>query len=564
MSDVTKHLDGLFSSRWFRRFGSYFSLLFFLAVIFVPTLWIFSFAVINWDQVVNLVLMDPSVSRQLLSGLGLSISIAAIVTLVDILLGVIVAWVLVRYEYPGRELVDTLLDLPVTVPTSALGLSIFLFWGTRMGSASLIGLDRGLLSPGPALIMMLHIVFCLPYVVRSLVGVISQINVTHEQAAWTLGSPSFTTFRTVGLPQIMVGLFSGGTLAFTRSVSETGATMIVAGAYETAPVLIARWRMTQQAGAAFMGAILVAIACVLVTTTRLISERWRVPLPRTRPKFERAVSATPVQKARDYLVFLILVGIVLVPTFYITVFAFGTRSSPAFEWSQYWISLAVSFIIACFATVSGLLTGIPLAFTIARWNRGRMKAILDGLVNISVMVPTSALAFSLYLFWGPQGLGFFDFGLWLVVLTHVVLAYPYVVRPIIAAIEVMEPTYEEASRTLGARPFTVFRTITYPVIKPAVLAGVAMAFTRSISETGATMIASYGTMTTVPVFIVQWIKPAIDRYVQTGNLQLLADAAASSAVPCALLLLVSFTLLVAYRLIMKRARPMELKLIAKG
>ena len=478
--------------------------------------------------------------------------IAAIVTLIDIVLGIAVAWVIVRYNYLGKDAVDTLLDLPVIVPTSALGLSVFLFWGTRTGVASLIGLEGGLFSPGPMLIMALHIVFCLPYVVRSMIGVISQLSLTQEHAAWTLGAPSFTTFRTVGLPQMIPGIISGGILAFTRSVSETGATMIVAGAYGTAPVLIADWKETLLPGAAFIGVVLVAISFLLVIGTRSVTGRWKVPLVPTRPKIERSVSSPSVRKTRDALLFLFLMVVILIPTCFITVFSVYGGGISLLE-NQFWVSLAISFGTAFFVTFLGLVTGIPLAMVITRgrsWERAR--TLLDAMVNISVMVPTSALALSLYLFWGPEGLGILDFGLWLVIITHVTLAYPYVVRPIIAALETLNPTYEEAAKTLGGRPFTVFRTITYPVIKPAILAGVIMAFTRSVSETGATMVASKGTLTTVPVFIVEWVKPAISEYIKTGAIQPLVDAAIASSLPCALLLLISFGLLIVFRYTMRR------------
>ena len=83
------------------------------------------------------------------------------------------------------------------------------------------------------------------------------------------------------------------------------------------------------------------------------------------------------------------------------------------------------------------------------------------------------------------------------------MSFPYVVRPIIAIIEKTNPELEEAARTLGASSLTTFRTITLPKMKPGIVAGMIMSFTRSMGETGATLVVS-GLIRTIPLIIVDW------------------------------------------------------------
>ena len=99
----------------------------------------------------------------------------------------------------------------------------------------------------------------------------------------------------------------------------------------------------------------------------------------------------------------------------------------------------------------------------------------------------------------------FQPGFWLIIMVHVAMCFPYIVRPIIAIIEKTNPELESAARTLGASSLTTFRTITLPKMKPGIIAGMIMSFTRSMGETGATIVVS-GLIRTVPLLIVDWVE----------------------------------------------------------
>ncbi len=559
MASLSGLLDKATRSALARKAFNFTVLAFFFGFVLIPSLWVFPHTLTRLDQMYTQVIAKPEVLSEAVTSLIRSVEIALAVVVIDVAVGVPVAWILVRRKFMGKEFLDTLLDLPVTMPTSALGFSIYLFWATprKLSMADLLGLKTGFLSEGPLLVLALHAVFCLPYVVRSVIGMVSELDPTYEYAARTLGAPSFTTFRTVSLPSIVPGIVSGAILAFTRSVSETGATMIVAGWYETAPVYIKRMCDVNPDAASLVTISLIATSLVLVFALSALSAYWRVPIVRVLPSLERWLSTAKASAVRDFVILAFLAVVVFAPTFYIAVAPLQAPpqaqaqrpDSTEFGWDAFAETLVNSLLIASGATAVGLLLGLPLAMYISRRLSGRLKVLLDTLVNVSVIVPTSALAYSLYLFWGdaPGGLGLFEKGLALVVVVHMVLTFPYVVRPILSALEGLDPVYEEAALTLGAKPYTVFRTVVLPLIRPAILAGVVLSFTRSFSETGATVIASGAQVrTTVPVLIVGWVKQA----------QKLGDQVAlyNASIACALLLGLSYAMLVAFRLVMGRVK----------
>jgi thiamine transport system permease protein len=190
--------------------------------------------------------------------------------------------------------------------------------------------------------------------------------------------------------------------------------------------------------------------------------------------------------------------------------------------------------------VLNIVIGLPMAIAIARRKVGKFQsAILDVLVNIPLVVPSIALGFSLGIFWTHFFTSIPE--LLLLIFAHLAITYPYFVRSMSAAVERISMDMEEASRTLGAKPLGVFRTIVLPLTKYSILSGAILVFTRSVSETGATL-AVAKTLKTVPLVLVNWIRPP-------------AGAPHPTALQIGLgsgfLILFSFIILLALRLVVK-------------
>ena len=139
-----------------------------------------------------------------------------------------------------------------------------------------------------------------------------------------------------------------------------------------------------------------------------------------------------------------------------------------------------------------------MAWLIAR-SKSRWTGIIDTLADIPFIIPTTALGYSLLLFWSGSsggvselfGVSLISPGWLLVMLLHFTFSFPVVVRVMVGALLDYKMEYERASRTLGAPPFTAVRTVTFPVLRPAMISAFILAFARSVSETGATRFSNW-------------------------------------------------------------------------
>jgi sulfate transport system permease protein len=212
------------------------------------------------------------------AAIRLTLVTSTLAALTNAVMGTMLAYVLVRYTFPGRRLLSALVDLPLAIPTLVTGVMLVALYGP----ASPIGgfLDRLGIQVifTPIAIMLALLVVTLPLVVRSVQPVLQELDDAEEEAAATLGASSFTTFRKVVFPAIRVAIVGGTLLSFARCLGEFGSVVLVAGnrAGETltAPVFI--FQLANQfrpIEAAAVATLLFAISFVLVLVTARLLRR---------------------------------------------------------------------------------------------------------------------------------------------------------------------------------------------------------------------------------------------------------------------------------------------------
>ncbi|MFX1316723.1 MAG: ABC transporter permease [Promethearchaeota archaeon] len=497
-------LDRFLSKPQFRKSLDAITILFFVLVIIGPIIYIFSTILLNIPAINRDVFNDDLIGNlqwiNMLKSLGYSFSIASIAVGVDLIIAFPVSIILTRYNFRGKKILDALVDLPMAVPTSALGFSILLFWG-------IFGVQ-----PGFSLIILGHIVFTFPYIVRNMKIVLEKSDTLYEDAARTLGAPGITVFRTITLPMMKEGIIAGAILAFTRSLGETGATLIMAGLVETAPIMIVGFRrQLELPSASLLAGILIAISILLLFSIKLFTRKVGLPIKSVWPRIERFFSHRYFRYFRDGIIIITLITVILIPAFYIVTQIIGEDplkelfSGQDYKWAYLYVSLINSIQIGALAVFINIIFGIPFAFIITKRNWGRIITLLDTILDIPIAIPSAALGFATFLFWGPAGIGLFQSGFYMILFVHVAFTFPYMVRPIIGVLESSNKGVEEAARTLGASNLTVFRKITLPNIKQGIIAGCIMVFTRSLGETGATIVVM-GNIRTVPILIVDWVE----------------------------------------------------------
>jgi thiamine transport system permease protein len=546
---LVERLDRL-SSKRIVKYGVYLTavVLFFALILLPPILGI----IIKWGAMQE-VFGDSELTARALDAVKNSFVVAVLVSVLDVAAGIPMAWLIARSKSRWINVLDTLSDVPFIVPTAVLGYSLLLFWYRPEGLSALFG--GSLVSPGWLLVALLHFTFSYPVVVRVIVGALLDYKIEYEQASRTLGAPPFTTARTVTFGIIKPSLIAAFILAFARSISETGATMMVAGAFENGPIFIKNTIRKYEGAPVFVSLILIVVSCLIFATVRVLGGRLKLPIKRAWPTVERKISYSSAALTRDGVTLLIFFIIVLVPSLFAALPAFKAASTDMLrnalygvnKWGEYWQSLALSYSLGAIVTILNVLIGLPMAIIVARKKLGKTSSALNVLVDIPIIIPSAALGISLEIFW-RKTLAFIPETLPLI-FAHLAITYPYFVRSMSAAVERVSIELEEASRTLGAKPLGVFRTIIFPLTKYSMFSGAIMVFTRSVSETGATMVVTQQ-LKTAPVLLVGWV----DEWRELEKLGKFLESQVKLleiGLGCGFLILISFIILLALRLIVR-------------
>ena len=214
-------------------------------------------------------------SPRTLAAFRITLTAAAIATVFNAVYGVLMAWVLVRYEFPGKRILDALMDVPFALPTAVAGLSLTAlfsangWFGQYLDAA---GIQVVYTIWGIVLAMTFT---SIPFVVRTVQPVLEDLDTTLEQAAMTLGARPWTIFVRVVFPAILPAFLAGSTIAFARSLGEFGAVVFIAGNLpmktEIASLLAyIRLEEYDYIGAAAIALVLLVFALALLLVSNLL------------------------------------------------------------------------------------------------------------------------------------------------------------------------------------------------------------------------------------------------------------------------------------------------------
>jgi sulfate transport system permease protein len=208
----------------------------------------------------------------------LTFGAAFVAGIADLLLGLLVAWVLVRYTFPGKKLVDSLVDLPLALPTAVAGL-VYAALYVENGWLGHYLVPLGIHGAYSRFGIVLVLIFVgLPFVVRAVQPVLEDLDPEAEEVSASLGATGWQTFRNVILPTLYPALITGFALAFSRGIGEYGAVVFVSGNMpfktEIAPILIvARLEEFAYGEATAIAVVLLVISFALLVLINLM-ERW--------------------------------------------------------------------------------------------------------------------------------------------------------------------------------------------------------------------------------------------------------------------------------------------------
>lgn len=216
---------------------------------------------------------DAVTSPMSLASLRITVVVSVVVALINVVMGTVIAWVLVRDEFPGKRIVNALIDLPFALPTIVASIVLLSLYGPN----SPVGIHLNATQPG--LIVALAFV-TLPFVVRSVQPVLIELDREVEQAAASLGANNWTIFRRVILPTLTPAIVSGAGLAFARAIGEYGSVVLIGGnipreTQVTSQRIQQLIEIDQPVAAASVSVALLAIAFVTLLALRLFAGHSR-------------------------------------------------------------------------------------------------------------------------------------------------------------------------------------------------------------------------------------------------------------------------------------------------
>lgn len=460
--------------------------------------------------------------------------------LINVALGLIVAWTLVRYEFPGKRLIDALVDVPFALPTAVAGL-VYAGLYVRDGWLGQFLIPLGFEGAYTRTGIVLVLVFTgFPFVVRTVQPVLEEIDKESEQAAETLGANKWQTFLRVIFPVLIPPALTGFTLAFARAIGEYGSVIFISSNMpfqtEIAPVLIvSRLEEFAYREASAIAVALLGVSFLLLIVINLI-ERWSQPgnmpalfkvglistgricfwpfrafgdwLMRPRDVWSNAPNPTLqlILKLTPPTLITATIGIVgllvLLPLINVFAQAFSTGMR------AYWHHLVndpdtrhaifLTLVVAPLAVAMNTVFGIAAAYTIARF-RFPGRTLLTTLIDLPFSVSPVVAGLVFVLLFGlqtPVGAWLKDHGYQVIfappglVLATAFVTFPFVARELIPVLEANGYEEEVAARSLGANGWQMFWRVTMPNIKWGLIYGVILCNARAMGEFGAIYVVS--------------------------------------------------------------------------
>ncbi|MDC9594128.1 sulfate/thiosulfate ABC transporter permease CysT [Xenorhabdus sp. IM139775] len=228
----------------------------------------------TWEQYWQVI-----VNPQVVAAYKVTLLAAMIASLFNMVFGMLMAWILTRYQFPGRSLLDGLMDLPFALPTAVAGLTLATlfsatgWYGVWFGNFDIKVANTWL---GIAVAMAFT---SLPFVVRTVQPVLEELGPEYEEAAQTLGASRWQTFRRVILPEVSPALIAGTVLSFTRSLGEFGAVIFIAGniAWQTevaSLMIFVRLQEFDYPAASAIASVILAASLLLLFSVNIVQSRF--------------------------------------------------------------------------------------------------------------------------------------------------------------------------------------------------------------------------------------------------------------------------------------------------
>lgn len=466
---------------------------------------------------------------------------AAISTLLTLLLGLPLAYVFARYDFPGKALLRALTTIPFVMPTVVVAAAFTTLAGNNgivnEWLQAVFALDQPPLQITRSIwgILLAHVFYNVSVILRTVGGFWGNLNPRMSEAAGMLGAPPWRIFTAITLPLLMPSILAASLLVFLFCFTSFGVVLILGGLrYATLEVEIYRQavELFNLPVAAFLSLLQMAITFTIMTVYTHLQARTSLPLDmRPQQSTTRTIHHWGMRLLLSISV-LAALAFLLSPLIALAWRSF-TLGPDGFT-LQYYAELGVnrrqsaffvspliavrnSLIYAIATTVLSLFLGLVSAYLLVQpGGRNAPRAmrralqILDPIFLLPLGTSAVTLGFGYII-----SMGRLRTSLLLVPIAHTLIAAPFVVRTFLPALRGLDPRLRESAAVMGAQPLRVWREIDMPMLFRAALVGAVFAFTISLGEFGATLLISRPDAPTMPVVIYRALsEPGLLNYGQ--------------------------------------------------
>ncbi len=445
-----------------------------------------------------------------------SLVICSLTMVFSCIIGVFIAYVMTRYNVPGKMVLHVLIILSLMSPPFIGAYSWIVLLGRNGLVARAFG-AIGLTAPtiygrdGIIFVFTLHL---FPYVYLYTSGAMNSIDASLEEAAENLGMNKLRRIWTITLPVVLPSILAGCIMVFMTCLADFGTPMLLGEGYTVLPVLVYNEYMSESATDPYMAStlsvIIVACSMVMLALQKLVVEKKNYTMSTLRPPQE-----TQLHGAKRFLVSLpvyIVLFFALLPQIVVVCQSFVERSFSGMVkginlnnyrsiLSSLGRNIFNTYAFSLAAIVFIVIFGILISYVLVR-KKGKAATAIDTLIMFPYVIPGSVLGIGLIVAFNRKPIILVGTAA-IMIISYIVRKLPYTVRSGSAFLYQMDPSVEEASINLGVSPMKTFFTMTARMMLPGVMSGAVLSWITCINELSSSIMLYSGKTSTIAVAIYQ-------------------------------------------------------------
>jgi len=445
-----------------------------------------------------------------------SLVICSLTTLFSCIIGVFIAYVMTRYNIPGKNILHVFIILSLMSPPFIGAYSWIVLLG-RNGLITRAITALGLSAPtiygrnGIVFVFVLHL---FPYVYLYTSGAMNSIDSSLEEAAENLGMNKLRRIWTITLPVVLPSILAGCIMVFMTCLADFGTPMLLGEGYTVLPVLVYNEYMSESATNPYMASclsvVIVACSMILLAVQKLIVEKKNYTMSTLRPPQETKLHG--VKRFAASLPVYLIVFLALLPQIVVVCQSFVERSFSGMVQginlnnyrailSRLGQNIFNTYAFSLVAIVFIVVFGILISYVLVR-KKGKAASVIDTLIMFPYVIPGSVLGIGLIVAFNRKPIVLVGTAA-IMIISYIVRKLPYTVRSGSAFLYQMDPSVEEASINLGVSPMKTFFTMTARMMLPGVMSGAVLSWITCINELSSSIMLYSGKTSTIAVAIYQ-------------------------------------------------------------